>query len=121
MLKFICYVMFLFFYFFLLEIITLLEEYIQVGFRDGIFSIFDLQVIESGLLDEGQVEVIFYGYIIEEGQVIELGDGVMLEEEEEEENEEDVEQEEMIVMEYFFDLVVEDNLLVGEDFNMQII
>lgn len=108
------------FYFSLLETITLSEEHIQAGLRDGTLSIPDSQVIESGSLDEGQVEVISHGHIIEEGQVIESGDGVMSEEEEEEENEEDVEQEEMIAMEHLSDSVVEENLSVGEDLNMQI-
>lgn len=102
------------------ETITLSEEHIQAGLRDGTLSIPDSQVIESGSLDEGQVEVISHGHIIEEGQVIESGDGVMSEEEEEEENEEDVEQEEMIAMEHLSDSVVEENLSVGEDLNMQI-
>lgn len=104
----------------LLETITLSEEHIQAGLRDGTLSIPDSQVIESGSLDEGQVEVISHGHIIEEGQVIESGDGVMSEEEEEEENEEDVEQEEMIAMEHLSDSVVEENLSVGGDLNMQI-
>lgn len=102
------------------ETITLSEEHIQAGLRDGTLSIPDSQVIESGSLDEGQVEVISHGHIIEEGQVIESGDGVMSEEEEEEENEEDVEQEEMIAMEHLSDSVVEENLSVGGDLNMQI-
>lgn len=103
------------------ETITLSEEHIQAGLRDGTLSIPDSQVIESGSLDEGQVEVISHGHIIEEeGQVIESGDGVMSEEEEEEENEEDVEQEGMIAMEHLSDSVVEENLSVGEDLNMQI-
>lgn len=109
------------FCFSLLETITLSEEHIQAGLRDGTLSIPDSQVIESGSLDEGQVEVISHGHIIEEeGQVIESGDGVMSEEEEEEENEEDVEQEGMIAMEHLSDSVVEENLSVGEDLNMQI-
>lgn len=101
------------------ETITLSEEHIQAGLRDGTLSIPDSQVIEGGSLDEGQVEVISHGHIIEEeeGQVIESGDGVMSEEEE---NEEDVEQEEMIAMEHLSDSVVEENLSVGEDLNMQI-
>lgn len=112
-----CTVMSSSFSFSLIETITLSEEHIQAGLRDGTLSIPDSQVIESGSLDEGQVEVISHGHIIEEGQVIESGDGVMSEEEE---NEEDVEQEEMIAMEHLSDSVVEENLSVGEDLNMQI-
>lgn len=117
MLKPLCSVLSSSFSFSLLETITLSEEHIQAGLRDGTLSIPDSQVIESGSLDEGQVEVISHGHIIEEGQVIESGDGVMSEEEE---NEEDVEQEEMIAMEHLSDSVVEENLSVGEDLNMQI-
>ncbi|XP_061193631.1 uncharacterized protein LOC133201845 isoform X2 [Saccostrea echinata] len=99
------------------EAITLSEEHLQAGLRDGSLSIPDTQVIESGSLDEGQVEVISHGHIIEEGQVIESGDGVMSEEEE---NDEGVEEEEgMIAMEHLSGSVVEEDLSVGEGLNMQ--
>ncbi|XP_062600748.1 uncharacterized protein LOC134262385 isoform X2 [Saccostrea cucullata] len=100
------------------DTITLSEEHLQAGLRDGTLSIPDTQVIESASLDEGQVEVISHGHIIEEGQVIESGDGVMSEEEEE--HEEDVEEEEMIAMDHLSGSVVEEeDLSVGEGLNMQ--
>jgi hypothetical protein len=103
------------------EAITLTEEHLQAGLRDGTLSLPDSQVIETDSLDGGQVEVISHGHIIEEGQVIESGGGVMSEEEEEEEEpEEDVEEERMIAMEQLSDSVVEEELSVGEELDMQI-
>lgn len=95
------------------ETITLTEEHIQAGLRDGSLR----------SLDEGHVEVISHGHIIEDGQVIEAGDGVMSEEEEEEEDQEEgaeeEEEEELIAMEHLSDSVVEEELSVGEELDMQ--
>lgn len=88
------------------------EEHIQAGLGDGSLR----------SLDEGHVEVISHGHIIEDGQVIEAGDGVMSEEEEEEEDQEEgaeEEEEELIAMEHLSDSVVEEELSVGEELDMQ--
>lgn len=87
------------------------EEHIQAGLGDGSLR----------SLDEGHVEVISHGHIIEDGQVIEAGDGVMSEEEEEEDQEEgaEEEEEELIAMEHLSDSVVEEELSVGEELDMQ--